>query len=273
MRRFGKASLFVLLASFSATLLAGCAGGGEDHAVHWGYTEHDGPEQWAELSPDWALCAEGQSQSPVDLGGAVTGGTFSLSRDYEPAGLRATRHEHVVDVLDNGHTVQVTYDEGSTLDVDGMEFELLQYHFHSPSEHTIDGRHATGELHLVHQSDTDELAVIGVFMEIGAYNRALAPIVDNLPSAPGETVHLEHITIDIDGLLPVNDRYYRYTGSLTTPPCWEDVRWFVMVEPIELSEEQVAKSNYGLVANNRPTQPLHERQVVIEEASGEYADR
>ena len=272
MRRF-RAVVLVLFAGSAVAPLVGCAGGGEDHAVHWGYTEHDGPERWAELSPDWALCAEGQSQSPIDVGGAVPGGTFSLSRDYEPAGLRATRNEHVVDVLDNGHTVQVTYDEGSTLDVDGMEFELLQYHFHSPSEHTIDGRHAPGELHLVHQSDTGELAVIGVFMEIGAYNSALALIVDNFPSEPGETVHLEHITIDIDELLPVDDKYYRYSGSLTTPPCWEDVRWFVMVEPIELSEEQVAKSNYGLVANNRPIQPLHERQVVIEEASGEYRGR
>ena len=271
-RRFGKASLFVLLASFPVTLLVGCAGGGEDHAVHWGYTEHDGPERWADLSPDWALCAEGQRQSPVDLGGAVVGGTFSLSQDYKPAGLRATRNEHVVDVLDNGHTVQVTYDEGSTLDVDGMEFELLQYHFHSPSEHTLDGRHAPGELHLVHQSETGELAVIGVLMEIGAYNHALAPIIDNLPSELGETVHLEHITVDIDELLPAGDEYYRYSGSLTTPPCWEDVRWFVMVESIEVSEEQAAKGKYSAEANNRPVQPLLQRQVTIEEASGEYAD-
>jgi carbonic anhydrase len=256
-------------------LLGACTPGGEHgeadgqgHAVHWGYGESDGPARWAELSPDWALCAEGRQQSPVDLGNAVPGGTFSLGRDYEPAGFRATRNEHVVDVLDNGHTIQVTYDEGSTLAVDGIQFELLQYHFHSPSEHTLDGEHAAAELHLVHQSDTGELAVLGVFIQIGAYNPAFAPIVDNLPSEPGETVHLEHVTVDIDELLPDDDRYFRYTGSLTTPPCWEGVRWFIMVEPIELSREQAAMSRYGMIANNRPVQPLGERQVVIEEATG-----
>ncbi len=270
----------MLVLGIAAGALGACApngqheeGGDEGHVAHWGYEEHDGPERWAELSPDWALCAEGQRQSPVDLGGAVVGGTFSLSRDYEPAGLRVTRNEHVVDVLDNGHTVQVTYDEGSTLEVDGMEFELLQYHFHSPSEHTINGEHAAAELHLVHEADSGELAVIGVLMQVGTYNPALAPIVDNLPEEPGETVHLEDITIDIDDLLPDDDEYYRYTGSLTTPPCWEDVRWFVMVEAIELSEEQAAKGKYRAVPNNRPVQPLNDREVIIEKASGAYIDR
>jgi len=203
----------LLLFSAPGALLVACAPRGEHseddeqgHAIHWGYDEADGPERWAELSSDWALCAEGQSQSPVDLGGALVGGTFSLSQDYKPAGLRATRNEHVVDVLDNGHTVQVTYDEGSTLDVDGMEFALVQYHFHSPSEHTIDGRHASGEMHLVHRSDTGELAVVGVFMEIGAYNPALAPIIDNQPSEPGQTVHLEHIK-----------RHYYYSHASINP--------------------------------------------------------
>jgi carbonic anhydrase len=263
------------VAVFGACASSGEHGEADDqgHAVHWGYDEDDGPERWAELSPDWTLCAEGQRQSPVDLSGAVVGGSFSLNRDYKPAGLRATRNEHVVDVLDNGHTIQVTYDEGSTLEVDGLEFELLQYHFHSPSEHTIHGRHAPGELHLVHQSADGDLAVIGVLMRVGAHNPALALIVDNLPSEPGETVHLEHVTIDIDELLPTDKRYYRYTGSLTTPPCWEDVRWFVMVEPIELSEEQKAKSSYGMIANNRPVQAQGGRRITIEEASGAYEDR
>ena len=273
-RSFGGFLLLVLAS------VVGCAGTGdhnatedEGHVVHWGYEEHDGPERWAELSPDWALCAEGRRQSPVELGGAVSGGTFSLTRDYQPAALRATRNEHVVDVLDNGHTVQVTYDEGSTLVVDGQKYELVQYHFHSPSEHTINGEHAPGEMHLVHQSDDGELAVIGVLMQVGAHNEALALIVDNLPSQPGETVHLEGVTIDVDELLPTDDHYYRYTGSLTTPPCWENVKWFVMVEPIELSREQAVQGTYSAEANNRPVQPLGDRQVVIERATGEYRDR
>lgn len=275
MKRSEAVSLAILV-GLCGSLLGSCENGahdeasGEDHAVHWGYGEDDGPEKWAQLSPEWVLCGDGQSQSPVDLGSAVPGESFSLTRDYEPAALKATQNEHVVDVLDNGHTIQVTYDEGSTLEVDGMEFDLLQYHFHGPSEHTIDGRHATGELHLVHQNDAGELAVVGVFIELGAYNPAFAPIVDNLPSGPGESVHLENVTVDIDELLPDDDKYYRYEGSLTTPPCWEDVRWFVMVEPIEISEAQAAKLGEHLEPNNRPVQPLYSRTPVIERASGNY---
>jgi carbonic anhydrase len=187
-----------------------------------------------------------------------------VERDYEPASLRVVRKEHVVDVLDNGHTVQVTYDEGSTLTLEDTEYELLQYHFHMPSEHTVDGRHSALELHLVHQSAGGDLAVIGVLVDEGEYNAVAAPLVESLPTRPGDTVHVEHLTFGIDELLPDDPRYYHYEGSLTTPPCTEGVQWLVMVDHGHAAPEQLARFRAVIHDNNRPAQARNARRLVID---------
>jgi len=217
------------------------------------------------LSPSYALCGTGREQSPVDLAGAKVNDKATHSTDYEAADLRIIRQEHVVDVIDNGHTIQVNYDAGSTLQLGEEKYRLVQYHFHAPSEHTVDERHFPMEMHLVHRSAAGRLAVIGVLIEEGAHNPAFDPIWSNLPADTGEEVHLEHVQVDIDELLPESRRSYLYSGSLTTPPCSEGVRWIVGVQPIELSREQIGAFTEIFPANNRPPQPRGERTLVIDQ--------
>ncbi len=232
--------------------------------VHWGYGEDDGPMQWAALSPDYATCASGREQSPIDLVAATTGEQAGMSRNYKVASLRIIRHEHIVDVIDNGHTIQINYDEGSTLQIGGASYELKQYHFHSPSEHTIEGQHLPMEMHLVHQSTEGELAVLGVLIEEGDHNPAFEPVWANLPDEVGEEVHHQHVAVNVDDLLPADHKTVRYQGSLTTPPCSEGVSWFVAVEPIELSADQIAAFTSIFQGNNRPVQPLNDRTVSVD---------
>ena len=232
--------------------------------VHWGYGEDDGPMHWAALSPDYATCASGREQSPIDLVAATTGEQAGMSRYYKAASLRIIRHEHIVDVIDNGHTIQINYDEGSTLQLGEASYELKQYHFHSPSEHTIEGQHLPMEMHLVHQSTEGELAVLGVLIEEGDHNPAFEPVWANLPDEVGETVHHEHVTVNVDDLLPADHETYRYRGSLTTPPCSEGVSWFVAAEPIALSADQIAAFTSIFQGNNRPVQPLNDRRIFVD---------
>ena len=239
--------------------------GAGTHEIHWGYDAENGPEIWADLSLDYSLCRDGVLQSPIDLRDAEPRPLPQLTRAYQPASLRIIRHEHVVDVIDNGHTIQVNSDDGSVLRIGDAAFELAQFHFHAPSEHTVIGRHSPMEMHLVHQSDSGELAVIGVLIEEGSHNAAFEPVWADLPDEVGEEIHLEHIAVDIDDLLPTSHRSYRYMGSLTTPPCSEGVSWLVFAEPIQLSTEQIRAFTEIIHENNRPVQPRGARAVLIDQ--------
>jgi carbonic anhydrase len=255
------AALAVLASSLSA----------EEHApgreVHWSYQQDGGPAGWGALTPDYRLCGEGQRQSPIDLGSAQPAASEAIELHYAPARLRIAHHEHRVDIIDNSHTIQVTYDEGSTLTSHGKTFELAQYHFHAPSEHTVNGRHYPMEMHLVHRSESGELAVLGVLIGEGARNAAFDAIWEHLPERPGEERHLENVEVDVDELLPGASRYWRYEGSLTTPPCSEGVHWLVLEQPLELSAEQIARFRKIIDANNRPPQPLHGRRILLMSAA------
>jgi len=261
--RLGHAVLFFV----ALTPLVSAAGEEKPpsgNAAHWDYGAESGPAHWAELSPLYVQCGEGTSQSPIDIRNLavveVVGGD-RLKLDYAPASLRITRNEHVVDLIDNGHTIQVQYDEGSTLLEGGRTFELAQYHFHAPSEHTIEGRSFPMEMHLVHRAGNGELAVIGVLIAVGRHNKAFDPLWANLPKKPGDTRHIEGVTVSVDDLLPGVASHYRYSGSLTTPPCSEGVSWFLGSNPIERSREQIAAFTSIISDNNRPTQPLNGRSV------------
>ncbi|MCH8249590.1 MAG: carbonic anhydrase family protein [Proteobacteria bacterium] len=240
--------------------------------VHWGYGEDDGPASWAALSSDYVTCASGREQSPIDIAGATTGESMQMSKDYKAGSLKIIRQEHVVDVIDNGHTIQVNYDEGSNLRLGETVYELKQYHFHAPSEHTIERRHFPMEMHLVHQSAAGELAVLGVLIEQGNHNPAFEPVWANLPNEAGEEVHHQHLAVNVDDLLPVDHGTYRYRGSLTTPPCSEGVSWFVAVEPIKLSADQIATFASIFSGNNRPVQPLNNRTVVLDRVAERVAE-
>ena len=231
---------------------------------HWSYGAEHGPAQWGELCPEFSACGDGRSQSPIDITGAASAKLPALATSYQPAELRIVHHEHQADVVNNGHTVQVNYPGGSTLSVDGQTFDLLQYHFHSPSEHTVEGTRFPMEMHLVHKSADGKLAVVGAFIAEGEANAAFEPVWANLPKEKGTEVHHEHVQVDVDALLPLDRTTYRYDGSLTTPPCSEGVKWIVLATPIALSPQQIAAFRAIVKDNNRPTQPLNGRKIVTD---------
>ncbi len=236
----------------------------QPEAPHWDYGPEHGPASWGGLSPEFIDCAEGKHQSPIDFGAAAAGKTPEPRMQYGPATLRIVHHEHQEDVVNTGHSIQVNVAGGDTLTVGGEAFALVQYHFHSPSEHTVKGKHFPMEMHLAHMSATGGLAVVGVFIEEGAHNAAFDPVWANLPKEKSVETHLEHVQIDIDDLLPADRSTYRYEGSFTTPPCSEGVKWLVLTTPVQLSSEQIRTFRAILDGNSRPVQPLHERTVITD---------
>ena len=244
----------------------------EGQAPHWGYGEADGPARWSTLDADWTICAEGTQQSPIDLGAAESAAAAAPERRYGPTSLRIAHQEHIVDVVDNGHTIQVQIDGDNALVEGGTRYELQQLHFHAPSEHEVGGRAFPMEMHLVHRAADGALAVVGVFIEEGAHNPAFEPIFSDLPTKPGGTRHLEHVEVDVDDLLPPSGAHYRYAGSLTTPPCSEGVTWLVLEEPVALSTAQIAAFTSIFPNNRRPVQPRGARaigRVVLEQVDAE----
>jgi carbonic anhydrase len=231
----------------------------------WHYDGPAGPNGWGTLSPKFAACGEGRSQSPVDIA-ETTIGTEALEfkTDLMPGSLRIAHHEHVADGINNGHTIQINYEGADELTIGNDTYGLVQYHFHNQSEHTVKGKHYPMEMHLVHKAESGKLAVVAVFIEEGAHNAAFDPIWNNLPKQRGVETHYPSVSVDVDKLLPANRASYRYDGSLTTPPCSEGVRWIVMTTPIQLSADQVKAFTAIIHDNNRPTQPLNGRPVLTE---------
>jgi carbonic anhydrase len=238
---------------------------GHEEEVHWGYAGDAGPAAWGGLSAEHKACADGRTQSPVDLPGVMLDDSPPGTPGLNPADLEAHPERHPDDAVNNGHTVQVSFAGGSGLVVGSERFELLQLHFHAPSEHTVAGREFPMEAHLVHRSNAGVLAVVGVLIAEGRPNAAYAPIWEQLPAEAGAHASLASLTLDVDALLPKRRSALRYTGSLTTPPCSEGVRWLVLAEPVELSAEQIAAFTALYDHNSRLTQPLYGRSVVLEE--------
>jgi len=235
---------------------------------HWDYGHEVGPAAWGGLSPKYAMCGEGRSQSPIDITTSTPTALPELRAQYRPASLHIVHHEHKADVVNTGHSIQVNYPEADTLAVGAETFTLVQYHFHSPSEHTVNDEHFPMEMHLVHKSADGKLAVVGVFIEEGAQNAAFDPVWANLPREKGVEQHYEDIEVDVNQLLPARRATYRYDGSLTTPPCSEGVKWFVITTPIQLSASQIGEFREILTGNNRPVQPLNGRIVMVDTMTG-----
>jgi carbonic anhydrase len=235
----------------------------------WHYEGDEGPSNWGMLSPKFAACSAGRAQSPIDISTTRRdAATDVLKTNFAPANLKIVHHEHVADAINNGHTIQVNYSEGDTLTVGMTPYQLAQYHFHAPSEHTVNGKHFPMEMHLVHKTTDGKLAVIGVLIAEGGHNAAFEPIWANLPKQKGMENHFASVKVDVDALLPAARTTYRYDGSLTTPPCSEAVKWFVMTTPIALSAAQIGAFTSIIQGNNRPVQPLNGRSVVTDAVGG-----
>jgi carbonic anhydrase len=228
-----------------------------DSPPHWTYEGEEGPAHWGSLSDDYAACAEGSAQSPIDITSATSVNLSNIAFHY---------NDTFLNIVNNGHTVQLNITAGNSITYNGIRYDLLQFHFHHPSEHTVGGEAAAMELHLVHRNESSgSLAVVGVLLTAGeATNPAYATVFKYLPDAPGETVIETSAVVPLNDLLPESRTFYTYQGSLTTPPCSEIVRWLLLETPVELSEAQIESFAAIFENNARPVQPQHERDLLLD---------
>ena len=249
-------SLFATLTALLLILNACSSGNGPvptapSSPAHWTYEGEEGPAHWGELDPAYEMCRKGKSQSPIDISSPSVQDFVNIVFHYQPS---------EVNILNNGHTVQVNYDPGSYIKLDGVRYDVAQFHYHAPSEHEVSGKLFAAELHIVHKSADGKLAVVGLLLQEGSANAALDPFIDNLPTEKSEVKDVG-VKINIMEFLPSVQTTYRYSGSLTTPPCSEGVSWLVMTTPVELESAQLRKLESLFEANNRPVQPLNDRFV------------
>lgn len=224
------------------------------HAPHWGYAGDVGPDRWAELSPDNKLCAVGTRQSPIDVRDGLAVDLEPIAFDYRPGSFS---------VLDNGHTIQVNVAPGSGLTVMGRRYELVQFHFHRPSEERINGKQFEMVAHLVHKDAQGRLAVVAVLLERSREDKPhplIQAVWANLPLEKGEALPAPG-PLDLNQLLPAERGYYTYMGSLTTPPCTEGVLWMVLRQPSALSAQQMGVFAKLYPMNARPLQASSGRLI------------
>jgi carbonic anhydrase len=220
--------------------------------VHWSYSGEGAPENWGKIDPRFATCSNGVNQSPVNLTGFTESELPAIDFKYN---LTSS------DILNNGHAIQANVKNGSSITVDGIEFDLKQFHFHNPSENNINSKSFPLEAHFVHASKNGELAVVAVMFEEGEENKALAELWSKMPQNVGDKNPID--ANNLDALLPKDRDYYRFNGSLTTPPCTEGVRWLVMKKPVTLSKAQIETFKKVMHHhNNRPIQASNARVIL-----------
>jgi carbonic anhydrase len=219
--------------------------------VEWSYEGATGPENWGDLSPDFAACKTGMEQSPIDITGAGDADLPALELNYNPASY---------EVVNNGHTIQVNLEGAGNLKVGDDTYDLLQFHFHTPSEEAINGKRFPLDVHFVHKSAAGELAVIGLLFEEGAANEQLAAFWSQMPTEANATNKGEG-KLDPAAIIGTELSYYTFKGSLTTPPCSEGVRWLVLQTPTTIGADQLAAFQSIYDMNARPIQPLNDREI------------
>jgi carbonic anhydrase len=221
------------------------------HDAHWDYKGEVGPQAWGGLKPEFSTCSTGKRQSPIDIRDGIAVDLEPVQFDYRASGFR---------IIDNGHTVQVNLAPGNFIQAQGRRWELVQFHFHRPSEERIDGRQFDMVAHLVHKDSDGKLAVVAVLLDRGSIQPLVQTIWNNLPLEKGEEMPARAV-IDLNHLLPPDRRYYTYMGSLTTPPCSEGVLWMVMRQPVPLSQEQIDIFARLYPMNARPVQQASGRLI------------
>ena len=244
----------VLLLALLALACSGTTAFAAGAAPHWSYEGHGGPAHWASLEPEFASCKIGHVQSPIDIRTkAIKSETLpAIEFAYKPGTAR---------IVDNGHTIQIVPAAGDSISVGGHRYELQQFHFHKPSEESIDGKRRDMVVHLVHKDDAGKLAVVAVLLKAGETNPVIAALWNNLPAHKESEVELKGVQIDPADLLPRDRSYYTFAGSLTTPPCSEGVTWYVLKNPSQVSNGEIARFARAYPMNARPVQPLNGRVV------------
>lgn len=228
------------------------SGDGHGKEAHWSYSGDSGPEDWGRLKSDYLVCYTGKQQSPIDIRKTVSKNLPALTFNYVPSKLN---------VVNNGHTIQYNFDAGSTLEADGKKYDLVQTHFHTPSEHALNGKRFPAEFHLVHKAQDGKLAVVGVMLEASAAsNPGYKKFLAAAPGDAGEERRNPNVLVSPADLLPKSRAYVTYPGSLTTPPCTEGVSWYVLVKPAEVAATQIEELKRLYAGNARPLQRLNERE-------------
>ena len=220
---------------------------GEKHVAHWEYEGEMGPENWGKEFP---TCGKGKSQSPLNIKGPFEKVRFNIVPDYKPGPLK---------ILNNGHTIQVNVTPGSKIRIDGKAYDLLQFHFHRPSEEHINGKPSAMVIHYVHKNDSGELAVLGVLLQEGNENPGIKTLWSHAPSKEGPEVAPDNVAFNPANLLPREMEFYHYDGSLTTPPCTEKVKFYILKTQVNIGKEQITQFPFKM--NARPVQPLNERKI------------
>jgi carbonic anhydrase len=237
----------------AALLCVGSAALAEE--AHWNYGKgHGGPPEWSQLNPEFAVCKLGKFQSPIDIKGATKGDLPAIQFGYVAGQPK---------VVNNGHTIQVNVPAGSSITVGDHTYELLQFHFHSPAEEAVDGKRPPLVAHFVHKDAAGKLAVVAVHFEVGAENAALASVFAHLPAKAGTEAAPGGAPLDFAAALPAAHGYYEFEGSLTTPPCSEGVRWFVLQKHSTVSSGQLAAFKKLYPDNARPLQPVNGRPIHV----------
>lgn len=251
-----KITTLTLCALLTFSSLVGAEEDAESHP-EWGYVGDIGPDYWATLSKTYQLCEQGTHQSPVDITDPVVAQLPPLQTDYQDVPL---------EIVNNGHTIKIIIPEtGGQFSVGDNQYVLKQFHFHTPSEEAINGDRAELVTHLVHvntEKDPLEIAVIAVLWEIGDPHPLLSTLWEVMPTEPGEPHIYDNVLINAEDLLPADRGYYHYIGSLTTPPCSEGVKWFILKQPARLSTEQLATFRTIYQHDARPLQPLNGRFIL-----------
>ena len=223
----------------------------EVHPAHWDYAGSGGPESWGQMKPEFVKCSTGTRQSPIDIRDGIKVNLDAVQFDYKPSGFR---------VIDNGHTVQVNVGVGNSIEVMGKRYDLVQFHFHRPSEERVNGRQFDMVVHLVHKDIDGRLAVVAVLLDQGSAHPLVQSVWNNLPLEKGDEVAARG-TLNLNDLLPAERSYFTYMGSLTTPPCSEGVLWMVMKQPVQISGDQIGIFSRLYPMNARPIQSAAGRLI------------
>jgi carbonic anhydrase len=241
-------------AVLSTFLLAVICTAQEHPSQHaWDYGDEHGPSHWGDLNPEFATCKNGHHQSPVDIRNPKQAALPPIHFEYKSSPLH---------IIDNGHTIMVNYSPGSFLSVGEKKYALKQFHFHRPSEEKINGKGFDMTVHLVHADEDGKLAVVAVLLQEGEDSPLVRELWNDLPKEKDKEEFFDNVQIDLSQILPPDRGYYTFSGSLTTPPCSEDVTWFVLKHPVTISAEEIERFSQLYRDDARPTQPLYDRVVL-----------
>ena len=233
--------------------IGGICSAQEQSPPHWTYKGKDGPQNWGKLDPKYRNCSTGHEQSPINITGAKKTDLPPLIFNYNAAPLN---------IINNGHTIQVNYAPGSSLTVGDRAYALQQFHFHHPSEEHVNGHTYDMVAHLVHADATGHLAVVAVLLQTGNSNEFIGKVWQNIPKEEEKPLEVPEVTLDVKDLLPGDHGYYTFAGSLTTPPCSEGVTWFVLKQPVSLSASQLAEFAKLYPRDARPIEPRNGREIL-----------